>query len=156
MFGEVMNLILEAMERKYGVSGYIDEEGGLIVPSMIRAVWDKCQMREKTIVFPRSAWGDSIWCRALREKTMLHSNRPSAVPEGHIAITRNISLPIVFRGDVIGLLQVANKEKDYDSKDTALLQHLADSIAPVLSARLQRDREEKGRQPGCGPASRPE
>jgi PAS domain S-box-containing protein len=147
MYSEVLKVILEAMHSPYGVFGYIDEEGANVVPSMTRDIWDKCQVPEKSIVFPRQTWGDSSWPRAIREKKPNYSNQISElVPEGHIAIRRHMSLPILFHGDVIGLLQVANKETDYTDNDLRLLELISSIIAPVLDARLKRDRQDAARQ----------
>ena len=147
MYDEVLRVVLEAMESKYGVFGYIDERGDFVVPSMTRHIWDKCQVADKRFVFPRETWGDSTWPRAIREKKTICLNEPSTnVPEGHIAVHRHISLPIIDRGEVIGLFQVANRETDYDEKATELLETIADRVAPILSARLQRDRHEEARK----------
>jgi len=143
MFNEVLKVILEVMHSPFGVFGYIDETGGLVVPTMTRQIWDKCQVPEKSIRFPRETWGDSSWPRALRDKRTVHSNEPSAnIPEGHVGIQRHISLPILFQSGSIGLFQVANKETDYSETDIRRLEMIADYVAPVLSARINRKRAE--------------
>jgi len=143
MYNEVLKVILEVMQSQYGVFGYIDDDGPLVVPSMTRHIWDKCQVSEKTFIFPRDTWGDSSWPRAIREKKPNYSNELSAkTPEGHIDLRRHISFPILFRGEVIGLFQVANKETDYTEADIRLLETIAGYVAPILSGRLQRKRGE--------------
>ncbi|MFC1928364.1 ATP-binding protein [Chloroflexota bacterium] len=148
MYGEVLKIILAAMESKHGVFGYIDENGAHVVPSMTRSVWWKqCNVPNKDIEFPQETWGNSSWPRAIREKKTNYKNEPSTItPEGHIKILRHISMPIVYRGESIGLIQVASKETDYQPTDIALLESIGSQIAPLLYARLQRDREEKSRR----------
>jgi len=144
MFAEVLKIVLEVMQSPYGVFGYIDEAGALVIPSMTRHIWDKCQVPEKTITFPRDKWGDSSWPRAIKEKRANYTNRESVnTPEGHINIVRHISMPILFRGEVIGLLQVANKITDYMESDLHFLEIISGIIAPVLDARLKRTRQEE-------------
>lgn len=146
MYAEVLKLVLEALDSEYGVFGYIAEDGALVVPTMTRTVWDKCQVLDKDIVFPRETWGESIWPRAIRQKETLYSNEPSTLtPEGHVRILRNISSPIIDQGEVIGLFQVANRSTDYDSRDVELLEMIGDHIAPILNARLQRDIQHRAR-----------
>lgn len=146
MYGDVLQVILQAMDSKFGVFGYVDEGGGLVVPSMTREIWNQCQMPDKDILFPRETWGDSSWPRAIRERRTICLNEPSTnTPAGHIPIARHISLPILYRGEAIGLFQVANKETDYADEDVRLLKRIADHIAPILEARLYRDRQEKRR-----------
>jgi PAS domain S-box-containing protein len=145
MYGAVLEVLLEAMESKYGIFGYIDEHENLIVPSMTRDIWKKCQVPDKTIIYPRDKWG-GIWGRALKEKKSLYANEGLHVPEGHVPITRILVVPVKYGGQVIGLLEVANKPTDYSHKDQEFLETIAGKIAPILNARLQRDREERERK----------
>ena len=146
-YDEVQKVFLEAMESKFGVFGYIDEHGAYVVPTMTRHIWDQCQVADKDIVFPRGSWGYSSWPTAIRERRTICLNEPSSrTPEGHIPITRHISLPLIHRGEVIGLLQVANKETDYSPEDVRLFEGIGNIIAPVLYERLQKERQERVRQ----------
>ena len=145
VYGEVLQVVLEVLESKHGVFGYIDEEGAIVFPSMTREVWEQCQMPGKDIVFPREAWG-GIWGRVLTEKKALYSNEPGRVPEGHIPIERSLGVPIIHQEEVIGLLHVANKPTDYEQRDQDLLEVIAGWIAPILHARLQRDSQERARR----------
>ena len=144
MYNEVLKLALGVMESPFGVFGYLDDEGALVVPSMTRNIWESCQVPEKSVVFPRHTWGDSSWPRAIREKRANYSNEPSTTtPEGHVVIRRHISLPILYQGDVVGLLQVANGDSDYTDADVQRLETIAGIVAPVLDARLKQEREER-------------
>jgi PAS domain S-box-containing protein len=145
MYGEVLQVILKAMRSRYGIFGYINERGDLVIPSMTRDIWQKCQVRDKTIVYPPENWG-GIWGRALKERKTLYANRDLHVPEGHIPVVRVLVVPIMYRGELIGLLEVANKETDYDEKDKSYLETIANHIAPILNARLGMDRQERERK----------
>jgi len=145
MYGEVLQVILKSIGSKYGLFGYIDEGGNLVIPSMTRDVWQECQVPDKTIVYPPENWG-GIWGRALKERKTLYANRDLHVPEGHIPIVRVIVVPILYHGELIGLLEVANKETDYDEKDKSYLETITNRIAPILNARLERDKEERVRK----------
>ncbi|NIN65870.1 MAG: PAS domain S-box protein [Anaerolineae bacterium] len=145
MYGEVLQVVLEALESEYGVFGYIDEDGALICASMTKDIWDKCQIPDKDIVFPRETWG-GIWGRALVEAKSFYSNGPMRVPEGHVPIERAIAVPIIHQGEPIGILEAANKDTDYDERDQGLLEAIAGYIAPVLQAGFERDREERERR----------
>lgn len=146
MFGDVLDVVLEAVKSKYGTFGYIDDDGSLVVPSMTRDVWDKCKIPEKDTVFPRETWGDSIWARCLTEKKTISSNGPFQVPIGHIPITRAMAVPIIHHGDAIGKFVIGNKLSGYDENDRKLMESIADFTAPVLKARLERDSQERKRK----------
>ncbi|MEI7995312.1 MAG: ATP-binding protein, partial [Methylococcaceae bacterium] len=141
LYNEVLKIVLPALRSPFGVFGYLNEAGDLLMPTMTRQIWDKCQVPEKTIIFPRETWGDSSWPTALREKRVIHSNESSTnIPEGHVGIQRHISMPILFQGEAIGLFQVANKETDYTEADISTLDTIAKQVAPLLNARLINDR----------------
>ncbi|MFC1913923.1 GAF domain-containing sensor histidine kinase [Chloroflexota bacterium] len=142
MYGEVLQVILKAMRSRYGIFGYINELGNLVIPSMTTDIWQKCKVRDKTIVFPPENWG-GIWSRALKERKTLYANRDLHVPEGHIPIVRIIVVPILYHKELIGLLEVANKKTGYNEKDKSYFEILANYIAPILNARLERDKWER-------------
>ena len=140
MFNEVLNVVLEVMHSPFGVFGYLDEAGAVVVPTMTRQIWEKCQVPGKTIRFPREKWGDDSWCRSLREKRTIYSNEPSTrLPAGHVAIQRHIAMPILLQGEVIGIFEVANKETDYTEADFRTLEAIAGHVSPLLNARLHRE-----------------
>jgi len=144
MFDEVLAVILDVLHSPFGVFGYLDEAGALVVPTMTMQIWETCQVPDKTIRFPRETWGSGIWPRAIREKRVLFSNEPSSnIPKGHIGISRNIAVPILLQGEVVGLFQVANKETDYTGADLRTLEAIAGHVAPILEARLKRKRTEE-------------
>ncbi|MEW5802195.1 MAG: PAS domain S-box protein [bacterium] len=145
MYGEVLQVILEITESPYGFFGYINQQGDLVCPSLSKDIWDQCQIPDKDIIFPRKNW-DGLWGRSLIAKKSLYSNGPLHVPEGHIFLSRALVVPVIHQKKIIGQLAVANKAADYTQKDQNLLETIADYIAPVLHARLQRDIQESERR----------
>jgi PAS domain S-box-containing protein len=53
--------------------------------------------------------------------------------------------PIIYRDELISAIHLANKHDGYDEKDKALLEMIANHIAPVLYARIERDKRENDR-----------
>jgi len=141
MYGEVLEVLREALGSEYGFFGYIDEAGDLICPSMTRGIWERCEMADKTIVFARDTWGDTIWGRAITTAKSQISNSPLKSPAGHVKISRVLNVPVVYDEKSIGIIAVANKRSDYTSDDQKLLESIAGFVAPVLHARLQRKRD---------------
>ena len=146
MYGEILSVVLGTMESKFGVFGYIDEQGDLVCPSMTKDIWDQCQISDKTIVFPEDTWGESIWGNGLRTGLSAYSNKPSKVPEGHIPVARSLAVPILYQQKSIGLFVVANKTTDYTESDKQHLQEIAEQVAPVLNARIEKERSNKALQ----------
>ncbi|MCX6575420.1 MAG: PAS domain S-box protein, partial [Candidatus Aminicenantes bacterium] len=93
MFGEVLQVVQNAMESRYGIFAYLDEEGNAVVPSMSRDVWKEYQIPDKSLSFPRETWGDNIWAKAILEKRSFYKNEPGRVPSGHAPIENVLVTP---------------------------------------------------------------
>jgi PAS domain S-box-containing protein len=143
LYDKALSIVLEGMESRHGAFGYIDGQGDLICPTMSKLV-DQCNMEEKCIRYPRENWR-GLWSCALLEKRTLYVNEPAVVPAGHIPIRRNLAAPILFHGNVIGLLNLANKETDYTEEDRELLEAISNRIAPILFAWIQKKLRENER-----------
>ena len=145
VYGKVLSLILEATKSGSGLFGYIDERGNLVCPSLIRSRGENFQEIGRNVVFPREKWPDT-WGRPLLKKKTFLSNEPLYVVETHVLINRAIFVPMVYGDKLVGCLGLANKEIPYDEEDRALVETIADHIAPILHARLERDREQRKRE----------
>jgi GAF domain-containing protein len=145
MYADVLDLLLVVFESTFGYFGYISEEGHLVCPSMTRHIFPQCQVPDKDIVFRREIWG-GLWGRILLERKSLIKNDAHRVPQGHLPIGRSFGSPILYRGQLIGQFHFANRPRDYDEEDIALLEQICDFVAPVLNARLRHDEEERARR----------
>jgi signal transduction histidine kinase len=108
---------------------------------MTREVWDKCQIPDKSVVFPRECWG-GIWGRTLLEGQSIIAEGDLQVPPGHVPLHCVMAVPIVQREQVIGQFILANKEGGYSPDDLALLENIAEQVAPILRAHLDRIRQQ--------------
>lgn len=148
MFGEILHsIVAPALESRYGVFGYIDENGDVVASSMNREVREQREIPGKNIIFPRETWGDSTWTAVLHKgQTVVRNGSSTIPPEGSIAITRHIVCPIILGNIAIGIFEVANKKTDYTDDDIRLLEDVATHVAPLLHARLEANREERARK----------
>ena len=144
VFADVLDVLLKAMGSRFGYFGYIDETGDLVCPSMTRDVWDRCQVAEKSIVFPRAVWA-GLWGRSLMEKRTLIANENLRIPEGHVALENALATPIVYNDKLIGQFVVADKAGGYDKDDRDLLESAAAQTAPILFA-IQEEARQKTAQ----------
>jgi GAF domain-containing protein len=145
MYADVLDLLLGLFESEFGYFGYISQEGHLVCPSMTRHIFPQCQVPDKDIVFRREIWG-GLWGRILLERKSLVKNEPHRVPHGHLPIHRSFGAPILYRTQLIGQFHFANRAREYDEADVALLDQICEFVAPVLNARLRRDEEERARR----------
>jgi PAS domain S-box-containing protein len=147
MYVEVLKLILGIMRSEYGTFGYFDEHGSFVAPALTRQIyWEQCNIPEKEIIFQKGTFG-GIWGRAIEERRTLIANQgPFRMPQGHVPIKNSMVTPIIFHDQVISAIHVANKPLGYDKEDRAMVEMIAAKIAPVLYARLERDRRDRERK----------
>lgn len=142
IFQEVLNLLLQTFNSDLGYVGYINADGDLVCPTMTRHIWDKCQIPEKNIVFPRKSWG-GLWGQSLIERRSLIANEKLKTPAGHISLNNAMAVPIIDHDKVIGQFVLGNKEGGYSPKDLDLLEKLANQTAPILHTLLDKIERQK-------------
>lgn len=147
MYDEVLKVILDLTQSPIGVFGYLDEAGELVIAAAVPADGSTSQRPGAAGELPRAERGRGSWPRALQEKKPYYSNEGGTlVPTNTLVLARQLCVPILLRGEVVGLLQVANRRQDYAESDSRLLETIAGYVAPVLHAQLLRRRHEEALQ----------
>jgi PAS domain S-box-containing protein len=144
MFEHVLNILLEHFDASFGYFGYIDEKGSLVCPSMTREVYPKCAVENKDIVFQIADWG-GIWGESLTRKKTLYKDVNLDLPAGHIDLYNALAVPIVNKKERIGQIVIGNKSGGFNKKEITEVEAIAGWIAPVLSARIERDQQKRQR-----------
>jgi PAS domain S-box-containing protein len=147
IYDGILQVVLEETKSKYGMFGFIDEDGLLVVPSVTHHSRDKSEGADRRLVRPRNTWVQSGWAEAILDKRTFVSNKPLELPlEGDVHIERYITVPLIHQGRVIALFQVANSEADYGDRQVSIVEDMARTVTPILATRLELDRNEKARQ----------
>jgi PAS domain S-box-containing protein len=146
IYSEILTVVLDILNSDYGMFGYMEENGDLVLPGLTRGVWNESRISGKSFVFPPDTWGESLWGKAIIEKKSLCSNSPIPESDGHKRIENLLTVPIIFGSSTIGIISVANKVNGYTYDDQVLLEEISSFISPILNARQQRDRQEKVRK----------
>jgi len=141
-FAAALEVVLDAMDSRFGLIGYLDEEGALVVPSLRPRPDGACGAGGDDPRFSHHTWSDTVWSQALRSGETQTLEGPTDMPAGHVPVERALAVPIVYGGESIGVLIVANKDERYTAADSALLEEVCSYTAPILQARLQRMRAE--------------
>ncbi len=152
---EQTGLVLELGKRltgsQFGFVGYIDHQKGyLISPTMTRDVWDICQVPDKNIVFKKFS---GLYGWVIDHKQSLLTNDPAGdprsagVPEGHIPIKRVLSTPALLGNRLMGIVCLANSERDYTNRDLELVERLSSLYA--LAIRRTREEERMSKINSC-------
>ncbi|MCD6394011.1 MAG: GAF domain-containing protein, partial [Planctomycetes bacterium] len=90
-----------------------------------------------------------LWGLVLNERKSVLVNSPaedpraSGTPEGHIPIERFIGVPSLVGDEVIGMLAIANADRDYVGRDLWLVERLAETYALAIQSNRSQRRLEK-------------
>ncbi|WP_226373850.1 PAS domain S-box protein [Citrifermentans bemidjiense] len=133
MYQELLVALLEVMDSPYGVVGYLDDAGDLVLAAVSV---DRGGPKAAHIVIPEARWGETLWGLTLRSGEARYSNQPQNPPAWHFHVERLLMAPLVYQGKPSALLMVANRPGDYTDEDLQMLQGIGAQIAPVLNARL--------------------
>ena len=109
------------------------------------------EVKNRLLHFPIPESG--IWGDAIRERKAIVINDYSSphyskkgTPEGHLPLTRLVSIPI-FEGDkIVMLAAVANKKIDYDDSDIHQLTLLFDGMWKFINKRRIEETLRKNKQ----------
>ena len=146
MFSQVLEVLIEAAESKYGVFGFIDEDGSAILAGMVSDEDNQHSGIIKDDRVSRQVWENSSWGHALLQKKPFLTNELFAFSLTREQIVRSLIVPVTFQDGVIGFIGVANKFSDYLQHECEILEHITRYLAPLLDARLKKDRQEKKRR----------
>jgi PAS domain S-box-containing protein len=130
---------LELTGSAYGFVSFIDPETGDNIGHTLSAMMEEealCNMTDKGIVLPRDEDGyRGLWGHALNTLRGFYTNAaesfPAAmgVPSGHVPVERFLSVPVVYDGELLGQIALANPGREYDDDDLNAVQALADLYA---------------------------
>ena len=154
-FGEMCEQVLEAgrnlTRSSYGFVGTLDSQSGnLVAHTMTRTVWDTCQVPNKDFVFDRFC---GLWGWVLKHRKPILCNSPAedprstGVPQGHIPISNFLSVPVFLEQELVGIIALANSEREYTERDLQVIQQLGGFFAFAIQrqsyeAELKRAKEQ--------------
>ena len=114
----------------YGFAGYMDSETGYIVSPTMAADIQRgdCSVPTKDNVF-RDPGGLIGWVlknkRSVVTNDLKKDKRAGGLPAGHVKINRFLAAPAIIANESVGLIGLANADKDYRDSDLALVERLA-------------------------------
>lgn len=119
---------------RFGYIYYYNEEK----EEFILNSWSNEVMKECEIVDPQTCYElnkTGIWGEAVRQRKEIIVNDFKSVhplkkgyPEGHVQLTKYLTIPVFDENKIVAVVGVANKESDYDEGDIQQLKLLMGSI----------------------------
>lgn len=139
----VLDFARESTESVHGFVGYIDRYSGyLVTPMLTRDIYKECRVDLETPFFKSF---DNLFGKCITDAVPIMTNNPLSekssvgTPEGHIKIERFIGVPAIRSGKVVGMIGVANPDRDYVKSDLDVLLKLADFYSMVITSKMDND-----------------
>ncbi|RCX32707.1 PAS domain S-box-containing protein/putative nucleotidyltransferase with HDIG domain [Thioalbus denitrificans] len=124
-------------DSEFGFVGYLDPETGfLTAPTMTRDIFAQCGVEGKTLVFEKPG---GLGGHVLASGVPLIANDPFShpasvgTPPGHLPIRRFLGVPCRYGGRVVGMIALANKERDYTIADQEIVGMLGVVFATAVT-----------------------
>jgi PAS domain S-box-containing protein len=125
-------------ESQIGYFHFIDEDQTTIALQnwSTNTVKNMCKADGKGRHYPADQAG--VWADSLRQrKAIIYNDYTSlterkGMPEGHAAVNRFITVPVLRNEKVVAMIGVGNKEVDYDSRDVELVELLANEAWDII------------------------
>ncbi|MCG8616026.1 MAG: PAS domain S-box protein, partial [Desulfobacterales bacterium] len=101
---------------------------------------DQCRVKDLSIAFPMGEDGKygGLWGHALNTKKAFFTNTPgghpsaTGIPEGHIPLNNYLAVPVVMEDTLLGMIALANAERDYTETDITVIKRLAEVFALAI------------------------
>jgi PAS domain S-box-containing protein len=147
---ELLDFALEQVLKMTGspfgyIYAYNDEAREFSLHSWSPGVMDQCRVQEAQSVYKleqTGVWGDAVRTRApvlLNDFSAPHPGKRGH-PEGHLPLTRFLTVPVIRAGRVRAVVGVANKTEPYTEEDVAQLTLFTTGVWGILE-RQQAEKE---------------
>ncbi len=124
---------------RFGFIAELDRDGTLHNRVFSDPGWDNCSMPDKTTAAALKMHG--IYSRAVIDRRSFFTNDPAShphrvgLPPGHPPLTAFLGVPLIWRGEVIGMIGLANREGGFRNEDLESLEALAVATIQVLMSK---------------------
>jgi DNA-binding CsgD family transcriptional regulator len=131
VYSNILRILLDTFESQAGIFLRFAEDGILIGWYL-----SPDEDRDARCVAPYRC---DLWETALLEGQGQIENQSRPMGCGRL-LSRSLVAPLERNGAPLGLLHIGDAQADYDADDLDLLTRISDMIAPVVQARMERDK----------------
>lgn len=135
--GEIIQLGLEEAVRfshsQIGFAHFVNADAGIIrLQTWSKDTYQYCSVTDEDRRYPLDQAG--VWVDCIREgRPVIHNDYASlphkhGLPEGHVPVIREMTVPVMENGKAVAVMGVGNKPEDYDTLDITLLSLFAEQI----------------------------
>ncbi|HRD50833.1 MAG: GAF domain-containing protein [Candidatus Competibacter sp.] len=140
----------EAIELTGSTIGYLyryyEDRREFVLNSWSREVMRECNIVNSQTCYELDKTG--LWGEAVRQRRPILVNDFAAAhplkkgyPDGHAELRKYLTVPVFSRGNIVGVVGVANKSADYHETDILQLTLLMEAVWKVVERRQAEDNE---------------
>jgi len=137
----ILDNLVSMTDSAYGFYGFMDEsENTMAIHSWSGQAMADCAVVDQPLHFSIEQAG--VWGEAVRRREPLIINDFSAghqgmkgTPAGHVELANLLVVPFFSEGKIVSLAAVANRNRDYGSKDVAQINSFLASVQAVIERR---------------------
>ncbi len=157
-YATVSQVILEGAQKMTGSEhGYVatvdQKSGNLVCHTFTKMMGESCHVHGDGQRVEFAAGPDGIyptlWGKSLNDEKGFYTNNPvehpvaKGLPEGHIAIDRFLSVPILMDGELFGQIGLANAPVNYGKRDLAAVERLGNHFIQAVKGVREREARDK-------------
>lgn len=133
-----LNKAIQLTESKIGyIFLYDDQKKEFALNAWSNNVLKECSVVDQQTVYQLETTG--LWGEPVRQRKAIVNNNFAAphplkkgVPEGHVAITKILTIPVFVNQVIVAVVGVANKPDDYDATDELQLTLMMDAVWKIV------------------------
>jgi len=141
----VLTAIVRITGSPYGFYGALsDDERVVKMYSWSENVMRDCNVTAMQKEYTVEECG--VWVESIRQRREIIINDYSAqhpakkgYPEGHVSITRFMTVPVFSGGKIVSIAGVANRVTDYSEKDVTILKAFLDNVQIIIDRKKDED-----------------
>jgi PAS domain S-box-containing protein len=139
--------VLSLTSSKFGyIYFYSEQSRQFTLNTWSHGVMKECAVQDQKTVYSLDSTG--IWGEAVRQRKPILLNDfqyddplKKGYPEGHVDLTRFLTVPVIVDDEIVAVVGVANKDDDYTDTDIMQLQLFMDSVWLItMRKRAENDR----------------
>jgi PAS domain S-box-containing protein len=141
LYDMVLVEIIEMTQSRYGFYGFINEdESVMTIHSWSKEAMESCKISDKPIEFPivkAGLWGEAVRKRKISIVNDYKGDHPGkkGIPEGHVSLTRVLTVPVLSHGRIIALATISDKPTDYTEEDAEQINAFMTHLQVILERR---------------------
>lgn len=146
MYQMILDRALVFTDSEHGFVASIDAASRAHVShTLTKMRTEGCKISGDLHTVPIEGKYPGLWGASLNNRTAFFTNRPmehpdaQGLPEGHVPLKNFLSVPVMFGGEVLGQIALANSTRDYQPSDLAVIERLGEIFAVVLHNRKREE-----------------